>query len=118
MLLGVVYVLVVALVALVPASRRADVTGTASTPRPIERPADCVVCGIDQTCDPDTGRCVFLESTPVPCIEGTRFDERAGFCLPEAGAQPTIAPVATPRPQREREPREPRIDLPGFGDDD
>lgn len=116
-LLSVVYVLVIALVALVPASRRADVTGAESTPLPPERPADCVVCGIDQTCDPDTGRCVFVEATPLPCIEGTRFDESAGFCLPEAGAQPTIAP-AEPTPRGAREPRQPRLDLPGFGGDD
>jgi hypothetical protein len=112
LLLSVVYLGVIALVALVPAPSR-DVARGEATPTPSERPAECFVCGIDKECDPDTGRCVFTSPTPLPCVEGTKFDERAGFCLPEAGAQPTIIPEgATPGPGG-RAPRAP--DLPGFG---
>lgn len=112
LVLSVVYVAVIALVTLVPAPSREVATGDA-TPVPSERPAECVVCGIDQECDPGSGRCVFVSPTPLPCVEGTSFDERAGFCLPEQGSEPTIIPEETEKPGRV--PRQPAVDLPGFG---
>lgn len=113
LLLSAAYVAVIVLVALVPAPSRDAAQGEA-TPAPSERPAECVVCGIDRECDPGSGSCVFVSPTPLPCIEGTSFDDRAGFCLPEQGAEPSIIPEETERPGRV--PRQPGIgDLPGFG---
>jgi hypothetical protein len=57
---------------------------------------------------------MFVESTPLPCVKGTKFDDRAGFCLPEGN--PTIAPAPTPGVPRE--PAPPFDDLPGFGDEE
>ncbi|MEX0874367.1 MAG: hypothetical protein WD646_13005 [Actinomycetota bacterium] len=89
------------------------------TAEPTSGPSECVVCGIDETCDPDTGQCIFVDHTPLPCVESAKMDERAGFCLPE-GAPP--APTVDPSTiggfpggvggnSRARQPR-----LPGFGD--
>jgi hypothetical protein len=57
-------------------------------------------------------------------VKSAKFDEEAGFCLPE-GAPPAPAPVVTseddrqprqPGTGRSRVARQPR--LPGFGNDD
>jgi hypothetical protein len=77
-----------------PARTAAKEPDTASEPTPA--PGECVVCGIDQQCDPSSGRCVFLKNTPLPCVEHAEFDEKAGFCLP-TGA-PTPVPEAEVAP--------------------
>ena len=74
-----------------PARTATNEPDTASEPTPA--PGECVVCGIDQQCDPGSGRCVFLKSTPLPCVEHAEFDEKAGFCLP------TGAPTPVPQPE-------------------
>jgi hypothetical protein len=63
------------------------------TAEPTPGPRECVVCGIDQQCDPSSGRCMFIKATPLPCVKSSKFDDKAGFCLP-TGA-PTPVPVAT-----------------------
>lgn len=68
-------------------------TDEGPTSEPTRGPHECVVCGIDQQCDPSSGRCVFINATPLPCVEGAKFDEKAGFCLP------TGAPTAPPIPE-------------------
>lgn len=111
--IAVAYLAVLLLVALFPPRTASSVRDTTETPEPTAR-ADCVVCGIGETCDPESGQCMFVEATPLPCVEGTRFDDKAGFCLPEGRptiAPPTLAPAV-------REPEQPQGDLPGFFDDD
>ncbi|MGH2760711.1 MAG: hypothetical protein ACRDKJ_14265 [Actinomycetota bacterium] len=75
-------------------SRNAADARTDPTSEPTPGPRECVICGIDQECDPSSGRCVFVKATPLPCVETAKFDEKAGFCLP-TGAPP---PVPTPEP--------------------
>lgn len=72
-----------------PTRDAADV-GVNPTSEPTPGPHECVVCSIDKTCDPKSGRCMFLDATPLPCVEGAKYDEKAGFCLPTG--QPTIPP--------------------------
>ena len=124
--LGLVFLLVMAVFALTPDPKSA--TG-ASEPSaaPTAGPRECVVCPIDQRCDAKSGRCRFIDHTPLPCVKTARFDDEAGFCLPESVP---AAPEAeeTPDGRTERvpgpqfpggiggEPRQPN--LPGFGDDD
>lgn len=58
----------------------------------------CVVCPIDQRCDPGSGRCEFIDHTPWPCVPNARFDEGADQCLPEGAPPPPPAVVATQPP--------------------
>jgi hypothetical protein len=37
---------------------------------------------------------VPVTNTPLPCVQGSNFDAKAGFCMPVA-ASPPPAPVAT-----------------------
>lgn len=93
-----------------PSSSNADV---APTSEPTAGPRECVICPIAQTCDPDSGQCKLVESTPLPCVQGAAYDEKAGFCLP-TGAPP--APSLEPStglddfPPGIRQPRRPRRD--------
>jgi hypothetical protein len=102
--LTAVFVGLLALFAVTPdPGRTAADAGPDRTSEPRRRPGECIVCGIDQECDPASGRCVFVKVTPLPCVETARFDEKAGFCLP-VGA-PTPPPlVETPEPF-DRNPR-------------
>ena len=102
-----------------PGSTQQEAEATAV---PTPGPRECVVCGIDETCDPDTGQCRFIDHTPLPCVESAKMDERAGFCLPE-GAPPAPS-VATADPNAPQFPggiggrsRARQPDLPGFDDD-
>lgn len=120
--LGLVFIALLVVFAVTPDPGTGQPEAEA-TAVPTPGPRECVVCGIDETCDPDSGQCKFIDHTPLPCVESARMDERAGFCLPEgAPPAPTSAPVTEPeRPQfpgsiggedRARQPR-----LPGFGND-
>lgn len=96
------FIVLLALFAVTPdPTRSAAEVGPAPTSEPTPGPGECVVCGIDQECDPASGRCVFVDATPLPCVQGAEFDERAGFCMP------TGAPTPVPTP-------EPEPDLPAF----
>lgn len=77
------------------------------TPRPSSEPGSthqpCPACGIGERCDKATGQCLLEPVTPPPCVEGARFDERAGYCIPDESPRParpnqTSAPRTTPRP--------------------
>ena len=126
MLLLAVFVALMVVLAAVPDTETTDaevVARSTAEPTPGPRERQCPVCGIDETCDPDSGQCRLVEWTPPPCVESARFDERAGFCLP-VGAPPAPAPVVdsgeevgdpekTERPdaverRRERSARQPR----------
>lgn len=104
------FIALLTLFALTPdPSRITSDTGPGPTSEPTRGPRECVVCGIDQQCDPSSGRCVFIKATPLPCVEGAKFDEKAGFCLP------TGAPTAPPAPviidddeEEEADPEVPR----------
>ena len=87
---------------------------------PTPGPRECVVCGIDETCNPDTGQCMFVDHTPLPCVKSAKIDEKAGFCLPEGAPPAPTAAAVDPNAgfpggiggnSRARQPR-----LPGFGD--
>lgn len=92
------------------------------TSEPTAGPGECVVCPIDQECDPATGRCRFIDHTPWPCVESANFDDEAGQCLPEGAPPPP--PVATREPGRIPGPvfppgiggRDRGPDLPAIGD--
>lgn len=120
MWLSIAYVLLLGLVAFVrpPTTDASEDTVPQPTPVDPSRRTECVVCGIDRVCDPGSGQCVFVDATPLPCVKGTKFDERAGFCLPTGELS---APVATQAPAEEFPDSgigEPNIDLPGFGSSD
>jgi hypothetical protein len=100
------------LFAVTPDPGSSDASAADPTSEPTAGPR-CVVCPIDQRCDPDTGRCEFIDHTPWPCVESARFDEGADQCLPE-GAPPAPAAVATAEPGRIPGPAFP----PGIRDDD
>jgi len=113
--LGGVFVALVVVLALAPHPRNASARAPQSTAEATPGPHECVVCGVDKECDPRTGLCVFIDHTPLPCVESATYDAKAGFCLPEgvpaapAAANPA-AGVRTPSP-----PRVPNMRLPGFG---
>lgn len=75
-------------------TRTASESDIGPTSEPTRAPGECVVCGIDERCDPTSGRCMFAKATPLPCVQGAEFDEKAGFCMP-TGA-PTAVPVEQP----------------------
>ena len=105
------FIALLALFAVTPdPARSAGDDGPAQTSEPTPGPGDCVICGIDQECDPSSGRCQFVKATPLPCVESAKFDEKAGFCLP-TGA-PTPIPTEEPVeefPERDRIPRSDRF---------
>ncbi len=118
--LGAVFVVLVAVFAVAPHPRSASARAPQSTAEATPGPHECVVCGVDKECDPRTGQCIFIDHTPLPCVESANYDSKAGFCLPEGVPQaPTVAAnpsggtsgVRTPSP-----PRIPNMRLPGFGD--
>ncbi len=99
--------------ALIPTSQNVSARGPASSAEPTPGPHECVVCGVDKTCDATTGQCIFLDHTPLPCVESAKYDEKAGFCLPEGvpaapaqvGSADGVRPPSTPRAPRIRQPR-------------
>lgn len=96
--LTAVFVGLLALFAVTPdPTRTAANSGPDPTSEPTRGPGECIVCGIDQQCDPRSGRCVFVKATPVPCVETAKFDEKAGFCLPVGAPTPVPLPE-TPDP--------------------
>lgn len=101
--LGGVFVVLLALFAVTPDPAGGGRDSAQPTSEPTPDPRECVVCPIDQRCDPGSGRCVFVEHTPLPCVRSANFDEEAGFCLPE-GAPPPPPPVATAEPADGRVP--------------
>jgi hypothetical protein len=105
--LTAVFIGLLALFAVTPdPSRSAARAGPDPTAEPTPGPGECVVCGIDQQCDPSSGRCVFARSTPLPCVESAKLDEKAGFCLPTGAPTPVPVPEETPFEFR----RDPRFD--------
>ena len=125
--LGIVFLLMMAVFAITPDPTTA--TG-ASEPSaaPTPGPQECVVCPIDQRCDAKSGQCRFVDHTPLPCVKTAKYDDEAGFCLPEnvpaapqAEETPDGRTARVPGPQFPGgiggdSPRQPN--LPGFGDDD
>jgi hypothetical protein len=123
--LGAVFLALLVVFAFTPDPTSGDVDTVQPTSEPTPGPRECVVCPIDQRCDPGSGQCVFVDHTPLPCVRSAKFDEEAGFCLPE-GAPPAPQPAvssdtddARRRARRAdragRVARQPR--LPGFGND-
>jgi hypothetical protein len=117
--LGGVFIALVVVFAIAPHPRSASARAPSSTAEPTPGPHECVVCGVDKQCDPNTGQCEFIDHTPLPCVEGASYDAKAGFCLPEGvPAAPVTQPntnnfngVRTPTPPR----IPPNMRLPGFG---
>jgi hypothetical protein len=102
------FVVLLALFAVTPDPARSSADdGAAATSEPTPGPGECVICGIDQECDPSSGRCMFVKATPLPCVESAKFDEKAGFCLPTGAPTPvpTVEPLEEESPGRERIPR-------------
>jgi hypothetical protein len=100
--------------AFVPTKGNVSARGPITSAEPTPGPHECVVCGVDKTCDARTGQCIFIDHTPLPCVESAKYDDKAGFCLPEgvpaAPAQQIapadgVRPPSTPRPPRLRQPR-------------
>lgn len=85
-------------------TRTSSGSDAAPTSEPTRGPGECVVCGIDQECDPGSGRCEFVKATPLPCVQGAEFDEKAGFCMP-TGA-PTAVPLPVVEVEEDDEPPE------------
>jgi hypothetical protein len=109
--LGAVFIALLAVFAITPDPDLRGANAVEPTSEPTSGPGDCVVCPIDQECDPDSGQCRFIKHTPWPCVKSAKFDDRADQCLPE-GAPPAPAPVATTQPGRIPGPVFP----PGIGD--
>jgi len=115
--LGAVFVGLVVVFAFAPRPHNASARAPESTAEATPGPHECVVGGVDKECDPRTGMCVFINHTPLPCVESATYDAKAGFCLPDGvpaapAAQNPGAGVRTPSP-----PRIPNMRLPGFGRD-
>jgi hypothetical protein len=93
------FLLLLTLFALTPEPRQtaAETSSDQTSVEPTPGPHECVVCDIDKTCDPKSGRCMFVDATPLPCVEGARFDDKAGFCLP-TGTPAVVAPEPTGLP--------------------
>jgi hypothetical protein len=126
--LGGLFIVLLGVFAVTPDPTSGDLDAAEPTSEPTPGARECVVCPIDQQCDPDSGQCMFVDHTPWPCVKSAKMDEQAGFCLPE-GAPPAPAAVSTTRPGRipgpdfppgirdPDSPDEPQgQDLPGFGD--
>ena len=120
--LGLVFVALLAVFAITPDPDLEGVINVESTAEPSEGPGECVVCPVDQECDPDSGQCKFIKHTPWPCVESARFDDEDDQCLPEGAPPPP--PAATTEPGRIPGPVFPpgiggdpdRPDLPAIGD--
>lgn len=98
--LGLVFLILLVFFAVTPEPDLQGVGASEPTAAPTAGPGECVVCPVDQECDPRSGQCRFIDHTPWPCVRGAKFDDGAGQCLPE-GAPPAPAPVAeaTSRPR-------------------
>lgn len=114
--LGSVFVVLLVVFAVAPRPTSVSARSPASTAEATPGPHECVVCGVDKECDPRTGQCIFIDHTPLPCVQSATYDAKAGFCLPEgvpaapAAQNPNPANgVRTPTP-----PRAPNMRLPGF----
>ncbi len=119
--LAAVFVVLLGVFAITPDPTTASSADAEPTTEPTPGPRECVVCPIDQRCDAKSGKCVFIKHTPLPCVKTAKFDDKAGFCLPE-GVAPAPAPSIDPDARepafpggiggdsRDRQPR-----LPGFG---
>lgn len=126
--LAAVFVALLVVFALTPDPDLQGAGAVEPTSEPTPGPRECVVCPIDQECEPGTGRCVFIDHTPWPCVPSARFDDRADQCLPEGAPPAPPAPAAaTAAPGRIPGPdfppgiggdpdRRRGQDLPGFGD--
>jgi len=104
--------------AVAPHPKSASARAPQSTAEATPGPHECVVCGVDKECDPRTGQCIFIDHTPLPCVESANYDTKAGFCLPEGvpAAPPPASDVNQPGVVRPpTTPRPPRMRLPGFG---
>jgi hypothetical protein len=105
--LGLAYVAVLGVVASFPARGHVSSVSAQPSPTPATGPGNYTVCGIDNTSDPRTGRCVPVDTTPLPCVQGSHFDAKAGFCMP-------VAPSAPPAPAVQPQPVDPFANLPGI----
>lgn len=114
--LTAVFVALLAVFAVTPDPSIGD-TAAEPTSEPTPGPRECVVCPIDQRCNPGTGRCELVEHTPAPCVESAKFDERAGFCLPEGAPPPPPAAAVSEPTDDARRPRVNRFP-PGIRDPD
>ena len=92
--LALVYIAVLGVVATFPARHTSSIVGAQPSATPASAPSEYAVCGIDQTADPRTGRCVPVAATPLPCVQGSNFDAKAGFCMPVAASAPPAATAA------------------------
>jgi hypothetical protein len=113
--LGAVFVGLLIVFAVAPRPHNASARAPESTAEATPGPHECVVCGVDKQCDPRTGQCMFIDHTPLPCVESATYDAKAGFCLPEGAPEAPVSvqnqtnTVRTPTP-----PRAPHMRLPGF----
>jgi hypothetical protein len=124
--LAAIFVVVMVVFAITPDPKSASgASEPSAAPTPGSR--ECVVCPIDQRCDAKSGQCKFIDHTPLPCVRTAKYDDKAGFCLPEnVPAAPAAAETPEGRTSRVPgpefpggiggQPRQPS--LPGFGDDD
>ncbi len=112
-----VFVALLVVFAFSPTPKNVSARGPLSSSEPTPGPHECVVCGVDKTCDARTGQCVFIDHTPFPCVESAHYDDKAGFCLPEGvpaapaaqvNSQPGAGGVRTPTPPRAPRIRQPR----------
>jgi hypothetical protein len=106
--LALTYVAVLGLVATFP-SRSVSRVSAQPSATPAAAPNQYAVCGIDRTSDPRTGRCVPVAATPLPCVQGSNFDAKAGFCMPVAASPPPAPP-----PVVVQQPADPFAGLPGI----
>jgi len=111
--LAAAFVFLLAVFALTPEPNSSIAETTDRTVETTPGPREFAVCNIDKTFDPKEGRCVPLPSTPLPCIEGTKLDTKAGFCLP-TGTPRIAAPVATIDPRVPQFPGGIGGDFPGI----
>jgi hypothetical protein len=112
--LALVYIAVLGVVASFPTRSTAGRVSAGPTATPAAA-SQYAVCGIDHTSDPKTGRCVPVSVTPLPCVQGSKFDSKAGFCMPTA---PKAAVAPPPPPvQQPQVPEDPFANLPGIRSD-
>ena len=113
--LGLTYIAVLGVVATFPP--RDNVRQVTAEPTSTPASDRYAVCGIDQTSDPKTGRCVPVAVTPLPCVQGSKYDAKAGFCMPVAPSAPP-APPPTVVQQQPQVPEDPFANLPGIRSND